>query len=159
MREDDLKPLDAVFETLQPAGTQERVRWLFRPGAATLGPNVDWNLEQADLAKKQVEAASQLLAELPEEDLFAFASTVTMRHALGIGIANADVQSELKHALMKRGISAAEPAEADVGLGIFQGLMTQAGTDGASWTRRLWQQAIAEGWGRKPRSESFEDFP
>jgi transcriptional regulator with XRE-family HTH domain len=159
MCEDDLKPLNAVFETLQPAGTQERVRWLFRPGAATLGPNVDWNLEQADLAKKQVEAAHQLLAELSEEDLFAFASTVTMRHALGIGIANADVQSELKHALMKRGISAAEPLEAEVGLGIFQGLMMQAGTDGASWTRRLWQQAIAEGWGPEAEVRIVRGLP
>jgi hypothetical protein len=82
-----------------------------------------------------------------------------MWHALGIGIANADVPGELKHLLMKRGISAAEPVEVEVGLGIFQGLVMQAGTDGASWTRRLWQQAIVEGWGQEAEVRIVRGLP
>jgi len=40
MAEVDLVPLDAVFEILQPVGVEDRVRWLFRSGAAALRPGM-----------------------------------------------------------------------------------------------------------------------
>ncbi|KER73656.1 XRE family transcriptional regulator [Burkholderia cepacia] len=147
MGEDALIPLDTILEILQPTGVQERVRWLFRPGAAPLGLNVDWLAQQAELRQSQDEAAAELLGELTPDELFAFAVTITMRRDLGVGIANSSVPDELKYALMKRGMLASEFAETELGLGILYGLKVRAGTDGDSWVRSLWKRAIAEEWG------------
>src|SRR5271166_2984058 len=51
MAEADLKPLDNVFAMLQPTGVEDRVRWLFRPGAVELRPDFDWNKQQAELGR------------------------------------------------------------------------------------------------------------
>ena len=109
MAETDLKPFDKVFATLQPTGVEDRVRWLFRPGAVELRPNFDWNKQQAELEARQTEAAEDLLAELSPDQLFAFASTITMHHALGAAIAKTSVSEAVKRDLMKRGLMAEHP--------------------------------------------------
>jgi DNA-binding XRE family transcriptional regulator len=159
MAEKDLKPLDKIFATFQPLGVEDRVRWLFRPGAMKHRPNVDWNEQQAELEARQTDAATDLLAALSPDQLFAFASTVTMHHALGAAIANTAVADVIKQTLMKRGILAAAPAEADLGLGILFGLKMQAGVDGDSWVRALWRQAVAESWGNEAETRIVHHLP
>lgn len=149
MGEEALQPLDAVFELLQPNGVQERVRWLFRPGAAELKPNVDWGEQQAALELKQCEAAEQLLRELTPDQLFAFARTITMQRAFGAAIANSTLPDELKLSLMKRGIVASDSGDAEVGLGIMYVFKLRAKSKGDSWVRKLWTQATAEEWGEE----------
>ncbi len=149
MAETDLKPLDNVFAMLQPTGVEDRVRWLFRPGAVELRPDFDWNKQQAELEARQTEAAEVLMAELSSDQLFTFASTITMQHALGAAIANTSVPEAVKRELMKRGLLAEQPADVDVGLGILHILNLRAGVDDDAWVRALWRRAIAENWGQR----------
>jgi transcriptional regulator with XRE-family HTH domain len=159
MGEEALKPLDTVFEILQPTGVQERVRWMFRPGAAGLKPNVDWGEQQAELELKQCEAAEQLLAELTPDQLFAFARTITMQRAFGAAIANSTLPDELKRALMKRGIVASDSADAEVGLGIMYVLKLRAKSKGDLWVQKLWKQAAAEEWGKQAELRIVQALP
>jgi len=149
MSERDLKPLDGIFAKLQPTGVEERVRWLFGPGAAALRPNVDWKTQQDELEKLQTSAAKDLLAELGPDQLFAFSSTITRHDELGNAIARAPVLSSVKHDLMKRGLLADTRGEVNTGIGILSGLKFQAGENGDNWVQALWQEAIAENWGER----------
>ncbi len=159
MAEKYLKPLDKVFSALQPVGVEDRVRWLFRQGAAALRANIDWKEQQAELEAQQADAAKDLLAELSPDQLFAFASTTTMHHELGAAIAKTTASDTVKHALMKRGLLSNEPAEADVGLGILFGLKVHAGDKGDAWVRTLWRQAIAESWGDQAEMRIVHHLP
>ena len=159
MAERDLKPLDKVFDILQPTGVEDRVRWLFRPGAVELRPDFDWNKQQAELEARQTEAAEDLLAGLSPDKLFAFASTITMLDALGAAIAKTSVPDTVKRDLMKRGLLADAPAEADVGLGLLSMLKLQAGGDGDDWVRALWREAIAENWGERAEVRIVQNLP
>ena len=159
LAEKDLKPLDKVFELLQPKGVEDRVRWLFRPGANQMGPNIDWRTEQAELEVRQTEAAENLVVELSSDQLFAFASTITMHHAFGAAIVKTTAKEEFKHGLMKRGLLAEEGACADVGVGILYGLKLQAGDNGDAWVRNLWRQAIEEAWGDRAEMRIVHCLP
>jgi DNA-binding XRE family transcriptional regulator len=159
LAERDLKPLEKVFEILQPKGVEDRVRWLFRPGANQIGANVDWHTEQAELEKRQVEAAENLLSELPSDQLLEFASTITMQHALGSAIAKALASEQIKRDLMKQGLIADDCAYADVGIGILYGLKQHAGEKGDSWVLDLWRQAIREAWGESAEIRIVQCLP
>ncbi|WP_413741885.1 helix-turn-helix domain-containing protein [Sodalis sp. RH15] len=159
MGEDALRPLDTILEILQPTGIQERLRWLFHPGAASLGLNGDWLAEQEKLRQSQEAAAAELLTKLTPDELFSFAITITMRRELGVGIANSSVSDELKYTLMKRGMLASELAEAELGLGIFYGMKVRAGADGDSWVQSLWERAIAEEWGNDAELRIVQALP
>lgn len=159
MSEKDLKPLDKVFDLLQPKSTEDRVRWLFLSGANQLRPNIDWKAQRAEIKDQQTEAAEALLAALSPDQLFAFASTITLHHALGAAIAKTSVKNEVKHNLMKRGLLADKPAEADVGLGIFYELKSQVGENSEAWVRELWCQAIEEAWGERAEMHIIHCLP
>lgn len=158
MPEKDLRQLDKVFATLQPISVEDRVRWLFREGALRIGRNVDWNERRAELELRQKEGATELLAVLSPDQLFAFSATITMQHELGEAIAKTSAPEALKHTLMKRGLVAAEVAEANLGLGILFGLKNQA-TNSDAWVRALWRQAITEGWGVETETRIILHLP
>lgn len=98
MAEEDLEPLDAIFQTLQPIGPEDRHRWLFRANPNFLRPNVSWEDLQAELQANQLAAAEELLAALAPNRLFDFARTITMHHALGLAIAKAGGQRDAEGA-------------------------------------------------------------
>lgn len=147
MGENDLQPLDEVFHTLQPAGVEDRVRWLFRSGA--LGPKfgVDFRASQDELAARQRAAAEDLLAELSPDGLFNFMATITMHHALGRAVGNSDVPDETKQRLLRRGLCAESRSETDFGVGLLWALKVRANDNGDEWIRQLWTCAISESWG------------
>jgi transcriptional regulator with XRE-family HTH domain len=149
MGEKDLKPLDKVFDILQPRGIEDQVRWLFLSGANRLRPNIDWRTEQAETRNQQTAAAEALLAASSPDQLFAFASTITWHHALGAAIARTSVKIDVKHDFMKRGLLADKSADVDVGLGILYELKSQAGENSEAWVRELWHQAIKDAWGEQ----------
>ena len=154
-----LKPLDKVFELLQPKGVEDRLRWLFRPGANQMRPNIDWVTQQNELGNRQTAAAENLLKELTSDQLFAFASTITMHHAFGAAIVKTTAKEEIKRGLMKLGLLADEGAHADVGIGILYGLKLQAGGDGDAWVRDLWRQAMKEVWGDRAEMRIVHCLP
>lgn len=159
MSEKDLKPLDKVFDLLQPRGIEDRVRWLFLPGANQLRPNIDWKGQQAETKDQQTEAAETLLAALSPDQLFAFASTITLHHALGAAIAKTSIKNDVKHSLMKRGLLADKTAEVDVGLGLFYELKPQVGESSETWVRELWRQAITDAWGERAEMHIVHCLP
>jgi transcriptional regulator with XRE-family HTH domain len=145
MPEADLASLEAVFETLQPKGVQDRLRWLFRPTEYFMRPNVSWHDLQADRNKLQCDAAIELLAALGPEELFQFAETITMHHALGFAIARAAADDSLKWHILQMGLQSTVEAHADVATGLLLGLADNR----TQWLMDLWTRALTETWGDK----------
>ncbi len=157
--EEDLQPLDRVFNILQPMGVEDRVRWLFRPGAMNLRPNVDFKAQHDELEAQQVQAAEALLADLSDDALFAFTATITMHNALGVAVARSHAPDATKRALLKRGLLADEASETDFGSGILWGLKVKAGEGGDTWVHQIWTQAIAENWGERAEIRIVHALP
>ena len=156
MPEEDLEPLDAIFRTLQPIGPEDRHRWLFRANPNFLRPNVSWEELQAELQANQLAAAEELLAILSPEQLFDFARTITMHHALGLAIAKAGVSEALKQHILKIGLLADDDAGADLAMGILFGL---ANAHGLEWVDHLWHTATSEGWGERAELRIVRALP
>jgi len=87
-----------------------------------------------------------IVARHPEE-VFGFAQSVTMHHALGIAIAQTTASPEVKSELMKRGLTAEDHVSADVGAAILFSLRNQAGEGGDAFVKEVWAQAIEDEWG------------
>ncbi len=159
LAEEDLQPLDQVFNILQHVGVVDRVRWLFRPGAMNLRPNVDFKAQHDELEARQVQAAEALLADLSEDALFAFTATITMRNALGVAVAMSHTPEATQRTLLKRGLLADDAGEADFASGIMWGLKMKAGARGDAWIHQLWAQAIAENWGERAEIRIVHALP
>ena len=143
MPEADLAPLETVFESLQPQGVEDRLRWLFRPTQHFMRPNVPWEELQAEESKRQSDAAAELLETLCPQGLFGFAKTITKHFALGIAIARAEVDDSLKDRVLKLGLQSQVETDGVVAVGLLRGL-----ADGrASWLESVWTRACAEAWG------------
>lgn len=159
LSEVDLQPLDRVFDILQPAGVEDRVRWLFRPGAMALRPSIDFKAQHNELEAQQVQAAEALLAHLSADALFAFTATITMPSALGMAVAKSHVPDTTKRALLKRGLLADDTSEADFGSGLLWGLKMNAEGNGDTWAHQVWTQAIAENWGERAENRIVQALP
>ncbi|OCX69330.1 XRE family transcriptional regulator [Acidithiobacillus thiooxidans] len=159
LAEEDLQPLDQVFNNLQPVGVEDRVRWLFRPGAMNLRPNVDFKAQHDELEARQIQAAEALLADLSEDALFAFTATITMHNALGVAVAMSHTPEATQRTLLKRGLLADDAGEADFASGIMWGLKMKAGARGDAWIHQLWAQAIAENWGERAEIRIVHALP
>ena len=159
LAEEELQPLDQIFNILQPVGVEDRVRWLFRPGAMNLRPNVDFKAQHDELEAQQVQAAEALLADLSEDALFAFTATITMHNALGVAVAMSHAPDATKRTLLKRGLLADDASEADFGSGIMWGLKMKAGAGGDTLVHQIWSQAIAENWGERAEIRIVHALP
>ena len=159
MSDEDLQPLDEVFNSLQPAGVENRVRWLFCPGALGLRSNADFKALQDDLEAQQVEAADDLVRELTADALFAFIATITMQGALGSAVAKSQAPDATKLALMKRGLLSDAEREAEFALGILWRMRARAGDGADTWVRMLWAQAISENWGERAEMRVVHALP
>ena len=157
--DEDLRPLDEVFNALQPAGVENRVRWLFCPGALGLRPNADFKALQDDLEAQQIDAADDLVRELTADALFAFISTITMQGALGNAVAKSQAPDATKLALMKHGLLSDAEREAEFSVGILWSLRARAGDGGDAWVRMLWTQAISENWGERAEVRIVHALP
>ncbi|TDR72050.1 helix-turn-helix domain-containing protein [Paludibacterium purpuratum] len=157
--EEDLKQLDEVMELLPPENVEEQVRWLFSNSVNKLRPNIDWEAQQSELAEQRRQAIETLLADYSSDQLFSFATTIAAPRALGIAIATSSQPEATKLALIKRGLSAGGAVELELGLGIFYGLKVAAGSEGDTWVRTCWAQAIAESWGESAENWIVQALP
>ncbi len=157
--EEELVPLDRIIDHLQPSSVEDRFRWLFRQGARPITPKVDWQTQQDELVADQIKAAEALIAELTPEEMFGFAQTVTMHHALGIAIARTSAAPEVKFELMKRGLVAEDDVSADVGAAILFSLRDQADKGGGALVNEVWARAIEEGWGEAAEVRATLQLP
>lgn len=159
MGEESLMPLEAIFNILQPVNVEDRLRWLFRPGAARHRADQDWTAQQADLEADQIQAAEELLNALSPDALFAFATTITMHNALGVAIAKSRAPKATKLEYLKRCILADDLNEADIGIGLLFALKMAVGEAGDAWVHELWEQAIAEDWGVRAEMRIVHALP
>lgn len=159
MSDENLQPLDEVFNSLQPAGVENRVRWLFCQGGLGLRPNTDLKALQDELEVQQVEAAEDLVRGLAPDALFAFIATITMHDALGSAVAKSHVPDATKFELMKRGLLADGDNEMAFARGILWARKMMAGERGDSWVRQLWAQAITEKWGERAEMRIVHALP
>ena len=159
LSEEDLQPLDSVFNILLPVRTEDQVRWLFQPGAMNLRPNIDFKVLQEELEALQIQAADTLLKELSEDALFAFTATITMQNIFGVAVAKSHIPDTTKIALLKRGLLADDKKEGEFGNGILWGLKFMAGEEGNEWTHQLWTQAITENWGEQAEIRIVHALP
>ncbi len=143
MPESDLVHLETVFESLQPQRLEDRLRWLFRPNQSFLRPDVPWDDLQAEQDKCQRDAAAELLAALSPKELFGFARTITMHHALGFAIARAEADASAKERVLRIGLQSPVETDGEVAMGLLLGLAHGR----APWLEALWTQAIGEAWG------------
>lgn len=143
MPEADLAPLESVFESLQPLGVEDRLRWLFRPSEFFMRPNVSWDHLQADRNKRQCDAATELVSTLAPDQLFRFAETITMRGEFGLAISRAKVDLSLKENLLQEGLRSPNDTDADVAMGLLAGLAH----DDGQLLADLWTRALTEVWG------------
>lgn len=158
MAENDLQPLDAIFEALQVPSVENRVRWLFRGGAASPRPGISWSDQEAELQRMQAAAAQDLLAELSTDRLMAFAATVTQHYALGMAIARCGAPDGPKMDLMTQGLLSDDPNAADVALGVLRWLAAAA-DDGPAFVQALWRRAIGESWGERAEMRIVHVLP
>ncbi len=157
--EEELQQIDQVFNILQPVGVEDRVRWLFRPGAMSLRPNVDFSAQQDELEARQVQAAEDLLVALAPDAILAFTKTITMQNDLGLAIAKSLAPDATKCALLKQGLIADDASEAEFGSGILWGLKVKAEEGGDLLVHQIWGQAIAENWGERTEARIIRALP
>jgi hypothetical protein len=142
--ETELKPLDDVFQSLQPTGARERHRWLFGPNPNFLRPNVPFEVLEAERAGQQRIAAKELIAELAIEELLDFAQTVTLRFNLGYAIGEAEVEEDEKDRVLKASLLAEGDEYGNLCMGLLFGLLAKRGP---SFVDHVWESAVAGGWG------------
>ena len=156
MPEQDLTPLEAVFDSLRPSSLQEQHRWLFKPNSEFLRPNVPWETQQAELATAQAAAAGQLLTALTTEELFEFARSIRFTHALGGALAKCSRSDAETHSLLKRGLTAVNDEEAETGFGLLVGFRQQHGLEAV---HALWRTAVGEAWGETAELQIVRALP
>jgi DNA-binding transcriptional regulator YiaG len=154
--EGQLKSLDEIFGMLQPAGPEERHRWLFRPNPNFFRPNVAWEDLQTEHVATQRVAAEELLTVLSPARFLDFGETVTLNHALGFSIANADVSEEIKTEVIVAALRDNRDSSADISMGVLTGL---ANRNGVSWLDALWERAKLEQWGEEPELRIVRALP
>lgn len=159
LAEADLAPLDAALEALAPVSVEDRVRWLFKPGARARRPGIGWREQEDALEADQTEAAQSLVEALDLDALIVFASTVTLHRALGVAVSRTSAPAAFKAALLKRGLRSLDPVEADLGFGLLYGLRHDAGAGADAWAETLWRQAIAGDWGETAEARIVGSLP
>ena len=154
--EEDLAPLDAIFQSLQPTGVEDRHRWLFQSNAGFFHTNTPWEQVQAEIDAKRRIAAEDLMSSLSPAELFAFAETIAMPFELGQAIAGVQMGDERKMNLLKAGLSSEEESLANLGVGLLAGL---AQARGPEYPDTIWQKGMAEAWGERAELRIVRGLP
>ena len=79
--EEDLTPLEAVLNRMTAGTAAERRRWLFQT-PDFMSPNADFHEMGQQLRAAQREAVEDLLGELDDDGIIAFADTVRLKREL-----------------------------------------------------------------------------
>ncbi|WP_029007349.1 helix-turn-helix domain-containing protein [Azospirillum halopraeferens] len=148
MREEDLKPLDPIYEALEPEAATARHAWLFQTAGAPHQHNVSWKVRERVRAAQQEAAAGEIVAENDAEGVLRFAQSLQYPGALGRAIVACDAGETVKTAILMAALDA-EDANAEM---LAQGMLRRYGQDhGSDWVERLFDRALAEGWSARMR--------
>lgn len=143
LKEPDLAPLEAIFESLATTGVEQH-RWLFEPAHGLFRPNVSWQQIQEELESGQTAAAEELLAAGSQEAVFDFARSVSGRQALGLAIARAKAPEAAKDQLLRAALVSTEPSIAELAGGLLWGVKQRRGDQ---TLEALWREAADGDWG------------
>ncbi|WP_179166300.1 helix-turn-helix domain-containing protein [Azospirillum agricola] len=143
MGEEDLKPLDPIYEALEPQAATARHAWLFQKAGAPHQRNVSWEDGQRAWEAQQEAAAGEILVENDTRGVLQFAQSLQYPGALGWAIAACDADDAAKTAILMAALDT-EDANAEV---LALGMLRRYGQDhGSDWVERLFERALAEGW-------------
>lgn len=156
MPEEDLAPLDALFQLMQPTGVEDRHRWLFQSNASFFHTNKPWEQVQSEIDAKRRNAAEDLISNLSQPELIAFAGTIAMPFELGQAIAGVQISDEHMMDILKAGLSSEEETSANLGLGLVAGL---AQARGPEYPDTIWQKAMVEAWGERAELRIARGLP
>ncbi len=105
MKGDELEPLKAIFDAMEPTSARGRLGWLFGIGHPAYDATISWDEQEARLEAQQIAAAETIVAEASAAEVIDFALSVSQSNALGVAIANSSVAEETKEALLQAGFN------------------------------------------------------
>ena len=143
LEESDLAPLEAVLNSMTAGSAAERRRWLFQ-SPDFMSMRADFEEMAERLRAAQREAAEDLLAELDDPGIQAFAATVRLKRDLGMAIGLAGVADERKRRLLAATIDLEGEVAGDLSSGLIVALCHSGGPGALD---ALWQEAAAAAWG------------
>lgn len=145
LEESDLAPLEAVLNSMTAGSAAERRRWLFQ-SPDFMSMRADFEEMAERLRAAQREAAEDLLAELDDPGIQAFAATVRLKRDLGMAIGLAGVADERKRRLLEANIDLEGEVAGDLSSGLIVALCHSGGPGALD---ALWQEAAAAAWGAR----------
>ena len=139
--EEDLVPLQAILDGMTAGSAAERRRWLFQtPDFLSMHSPYE---EAAQLRSAQQEAAEDLLAELDDHSIIAFAETIRLRRDFGDAIGCSTVLEVRKRRLLAISLD----LDGDVGAELSRGLLFGLSRGpGPPWLEALWGEGVTVRW-------------
>ena len=140
--EEDLTPLESVLNRMTAGTAAERRRWLFQT-PDFMSPNADFHEMGQQLRAAQREAVEDLLGELDDEGLVAFAGTVRLQRDLGMMAGLSSLSPSRKRRLLETTLD----LDGDTGAEFSSGLIVGVCEDvGFSALDKLWDEAATGRW-------------
>lgn len=142
--EEDLAPLDPIYERLTPKDGTKRISWLFTQGVTPLvnPPAQDWQAHEDMVADARRQAVEGLLKTGETGPVIDLARQVENPFSVGIAAAGPAIAEELRISLLVECLRAGD-RQADVGRGMVIGCIDVQGID---WAYDLLDQAARDGW-------------
>ena len=140
--EEDLVPLEAILDGMTAGSAAERRRWLFQtPGFLSMHSSYEETAGQ--LRSAQQEAVEDLLAELDDHSIIAFAETIRLRRDFGDAIGC----STVSHVRKRRLLAIALDLDGDVGAELSSGLLFGLSrAPGQPRLEALWDEGVTARW-------------
>lgn len=144
--EEELAALEVIFALLEPKTAEERHRWLFNAGTASMRPGRTWEEAAAELQAQRRDAAKDLVAHLDSEGLVKFAGTISHAFELGMAIVENGAPEDLQLELLRMGLGAEAEGALQLAGGVLSALHK---AQGDAFIDKLWERAVKENWGEQ----------
>ena len=139
--EEDLVPLDAILGGMTGGSAAERRRWVFQ--TADFLSMHSFEETARKIQSVQQEAAEDLLAELDDDGIIAFAETIRLKRNFGDTIGC----SIVPHVRKRRLLAIALDLDGDVGAELSSGLLFGLCREpGQPWLEALWDEGVTARW-------------
>ncbi len=142
--EEDLAPLEAIYNRLTPKDDVKRMAWLFASEPLLIHPPAhDSQADEEAVEAARRDAVKGILSSGGVNALIGFARTVDVENPVAIGTAAASEIAEGQLLLLLAHCLKAGDRLAAVGRGIVSGCIKKLGIE---WAYGLLDRALAEGW-------------
>jgi transcriptional regulator with XRE-family HTH domain len=144
MSAEELTPLQVILDSMTIGSAVERWRWAFQATDQFMSPSYSYEEMNQRLVAAQAEAAVELLDELDDASLLAFAETIRFKVYLGMGIGQGGATPARKQALLRLALDLDGETGSELSRGLLIGLYPDAQS-----LEALWSLAIEEHWSER----------